>query len=104
MGIAKAWVNFLGSTGAIQSSFNVSSVTRNAISDYTINFGVAFSDANYVAAGMGASGNQRNLAFYNGTLNTGNSTSGLTASSCRIAFVSTGVYDSDPSTVVFFHA
>jgi hypothetical protein len=29
-GIAKAWVNFVGSSGSINGSFNVSSVTRTA--------------------------------------------------------------------------
>ena len=37
-GIAKAWVNFTGSTGAINASFNVGSVTRNSTGNYTINF------------------------------------------------------------------
>ena len=31
LGIAKAWVNFTGSTAAINGSFNVSSVTRNGV-------------------------------------------------------------------------
>jgi hypothetical protein len=44
---ALAWVNFSGYTGAIRSSYNVSSVTRNAIGDYTINYSTALSDANY---------------------------------------------------------
>ena len=29
-GIAKAWVNWVGSSGSINGSFNVSSVTRNS--------------------------------------------------------------------------
>ena len=44
---ALAWVNFNGSTGAIRSSYNVSSVTRNGTGDYTINYSTALSDANY---------------------------------------------------------
>jgi hypothetical protein len=47
LGIAKAWVNFTPSTGAIVSSFNISSVTRNGNSDYTVNFSTAMTDANY---------------------------------------------------------
>jgi hypothetical protein len=46
-GIAKAWVNFVGSTAVINGSFNVSSVTRNATGDYTINFTTAMTNANY---------------------------------------------------------
>jgi hypothetical protein len=47
--IAKAWVNFNGTTspGTIRSSYNVSSVTKNGTGDYTVNFTTAMSDANY---------------------------------------------------------
>jgi hypothetical protein len=47
--IAKAWVNFNGTTspGTIRSSYNVSSVTKNATGDYTVNFATAMTDANY---------------------------------------------------------
>jgi len=40
-GIAKAWVNFVGSSGSINSSYNVSSVTRDATGQYTVNFTTA---------------------------------------------------------------
>jgi hypothetical protein len=49
-GIAKAWVNFVGSSGSINSSFNVSSVTRNGAGVYTINFTTAMPNANYCSA------------------------------------------------------
>lgn len=55
----KAWVNYNGSTPAVLASYNVSSVTRNATGDYTVNFTVAFSSANYVglpSAGQGVAG------------------------------------------------
>ncbi len=47
--IAKAWVNFNGTTspGTIRSSYNVSSVTKGATGDYTVNFTTALADANY---------------------------------------------------------
>jgi hypothetical protein len=48
-GIAKAWVNFNGSTAAINGSFNVSSVTRNSTGYYTVTFTTAMTNANYVA-------------------------------------------------------
>ncbi len=57
-GSAKAWVNFNG-TGvvAIRASFNVSSITDNAVGNYTVNFTTAMPDANYTAAGtLGLSG------------------------------------------------
>jgi hypothetical protein len=46
-GIAKAWVNFAGSTGTINSSFNVSSITRASAGVYAINFTTAMPNANY---------------------------------------------------------
>ena len=48
---AKAWVNFNGTTspGTIRSSYNVSSVTKNATGDYTVNFTTPMADANYSA-------------------------------------------------------
>jgi len=58
-GIAKAWVVFVGSTAVVNGSFNVSSVTRNSLGNYTINFTTAMSNANYsgsIAASYYASG------------------------------------------------
>jgi hypothetical protein len=46
-GIAKAWVNFNGSTAAIRGSFNVTSISKNGTGDYTVNFTTAMPDANY---------------------------------------------------------
>jgi hypothetical protein len=47
-GIAKAWVNFRpASSYTIQSSFNVSSITKNGTGLYTINFATALSNAGY---------------------------------------------------------
>jgi hypothetical protein len=45
----RAWVNFDGTTTppTIRASGNVSSVTRNATGDYTVNFTTALPDANY---------------------------------------------------------
>jgi hypothetical protein len=59
----RAWVNFDGTrdtTGAVSSantnrliraSGNVTSVLRNGVGDYTVNFTTAMTDANYVLAG-----------------------------------------------------
>jgi hypothetical protein len=50
----QAWVNFDGTTATpstIRASFNVSSVTRNATGDYTVNFATALVDANYIRVG-----------------------------------------------------
>jgi len=45
---ARAWVNFNGTgTVAIRASGNVTSITDNGTSDYTVNFTTALSDTNY---------------------------------------------------------
>lgn len=47
---AKAWVNWdADGTIAIQTSYNVSSITDNGVGDYTINFSVTFSSTEYCA-------------------------------------------------------
>ncbi len=51
LGSSKAWVNFVGSSGSINASFNVSSVTRNGTGDYTVNFTTAMTSALYVISG-----------------------------------------------------
>ena len=47
----RAWVNFDGTTSppTIRGSGNVSSVTKNATGDYTVNFTTAMPDTNYCA-------------------------------------------------------
>ena len=51
LGIAKAWVNFVGSTAAINGSFNISSITRNQAGKYTISFTTAMPNVNYGVIG-----------------------------------------------------
>ena len=46
-GSAKAWVKFTGSSGAINGSFNVSSVTLNSTGKYTITMTTAMPNTNY---------------------------------------------------------
>ena len=53
-GIAKAWVNYNGSTQTILGSFNISSVVRNATGDYTVNFTTAMPNNTYAAVFGGA--------------------------------------------------
>jgi hypothetical protein len=56
---ARAWVNFDGNTGSgntIRASGNVSSVTRNATGDYTVNFTTAMPDTNYAVSGTAGPG------------------------------------------------
>jgi hypothetical protein len=53
-GIAKAWVNWNGSTGAIVGSFNVGSITKNGTGDYTVNYTTAMPNNTYASSGMSA--------------------------------------------------
>jgi len=49
----KAWVNFDGTgTVAIRGGYNVSSITDNGTGDYSINFIVDMSNANYAIVGI----------------------------------------------------
>ena len=85
--LAKAWVNFNGTTATpstIRSSYNVSSVTKNGTGDYTVNFATAMVDANYsVSFGIiGASGSGGYIV--DPILNT------QSTSSCRVQTVNGG--------------
>jgi hypothetical protein len=70
--IAKAWVNFNGTlTSPISpnSSFNVSTVTKHAAGDYTINFSNSLSNINYSVVGSSreaSSGNFSRIISENG--------------------------------------
>ena len=66
-GIAKAWVNFVGSTAVINGSFNVSSVTRNSTGNYTITFTTAMPNANYVPSGYVRNSSGTGLNFIGST-------------------------------------
>lgn len=48
----RAWVNFKGtSTVTIRTDFNVTSITDHGTGQYTVNFSVAFADADYCFVG-----------------------------------------------------
>lgn len=53
-GCAKAWVSFTGSTGSINASYNVSSITRNSTGSYTINITTALPSISYCAVATAA--------------------------------------------------
>ena len=80
----RAWVNFDGSvagTNAPTAGGNVSTVTRNGVGDYTINFTTAMPDANYAVSGMaGPSGSYAVLQ--------GNTATAPTTSAIRLLSVS----------------
>lgn len=57
-GSAKAWVYFTVTAGtpAIQTAFNITSITDNGAGDYTFNFTNSLADANFAFAGLGTAG------------------------------------------------
>jgi hypothetical protein len=86
----------------IRSSLNVSSVVRNAVGDYTINFTTPISDSNYLIIGSGSYGTQQGgaafiLIFPNifppGTY------SAPTPSSCRITSLGLNSSFLDPENI-----
>ena len=101
---AKAWVNFNGTgTVAIRASFNVSSITDNAMSDYTVNFTTAMSDTNYSvgATSMRASDtitstNSPSVAVIHGNATYGNA---FTTSSIRINAKNANGNNEDPLAI-----
>lgn len=48
----RAWVSWVGSSAGIRASGNVSSVARNGVGDWTVNFSTAMPDANYSVTGF----------------------------------------------------
>ena len=53
--LAKAWVNFNGTgTVAIRDSYNVSSITDNAVGQYYVNFSTPMNNTNYAVFGLAA--------------------------------------------------
>ena len=53
--LAKAWVNFNGSSGAvIGTSYNIGSITRYGLGDYGVNFTTSLSSTNYVVIATGS--------------------------------------------------
>jgi len=77
--LCRAWVQFDGTAtpGTIRASFNVSSVSRNASADYTVNFTTAFSDANYSINGTAGGGSSNAIPRLIGPSNADPTTSGV---------------------------
>ena len=63
--LCKAWVNFNGNgTVAIRDSFNVSSITDNAVGTYTVNFTTAMASDDYCVNCCGDfDGSSTNIVF-----------------------------------------
>ena len=61
---ARSWVNFDGSTGTIRGSGNVSSITLNSSTNYSVNFTTAMPDTNYSVCVAANNIIQTNLQAY----------------------------------------
>jgi hypothetical protein len=93
----RAWVNFNGTgTIAIRASGNVTSITDNAVGDYTVNFTTAMPDVNYSIVGSAGSGN----AFGSYGFNNPGAGTRFAVGSCRInSFIAQSATLSDVDTV-----
>ena len=80
-----AWVNFNGTgTVAIRDSGNVSSITDNAVGDYTVNFNVAMMNADYSIGGQSGVNIVNNISTGMG-INSIDGSGYLTTNSVRVA-------------------
>jgi len=94
-GSAKAWVNYKGTaTRAINSSYNVSSVTFNSTGNYTVNFTNALVDANFSVV---VSASDATYSYAAGSIATTSSTTRVvsqiyTGSGTDVPFISVAVF------------
>ena len=99
---AKAWVTFDGTAGSptAADSFGVSSITKHATGDYTINFvdGI-FSNTNYCAVGTAGSTTSSGLYIFRGNVNTLPTT---TAYRCRVSDSVPNYHDVNRICIVFY--
>lgn len=92
--LCRAWVQFTGSTAAINGSFNVSSVTRTATGQYTVNLTNALANTNYSVIACGAT--SVGTFSYCGALPS-------TTSSCLVgAYAGSGFADNTYQSVAVF--
>ena len=102
--IAKAWVNFAGTNGSINSSYNVSSVTDNATGAFTVNFSTAMSGAtDYCCVGLAEYVNGSNGLHIYGANSQGTSLPSTSAFRIHVLSYTAGVNaDSGPVHAAFF--
>lgn len=100
-GSAKAWVCFNGTGPAIRSSYNVSSITRIALGNYTVNFTNAFANTDYAfSGGVGYDVSTNQTAYVAGLNNVARSTWKQTTSlSIWTGYANTLPSTSDPSDI-----
>jgi len=94
---ATAWVNFNGlGTVAIRSAYNVASITDNTVGDYTVNFAVPMSNANYAEALSAGTVTGSNLFAYPAVTKT------AAQLRLRVSTVSPALTDADLISALFF--
>lgn len=99
--LCRAWVNFNGSTVAIRSSFNVSSVTHVGTGSYTVNFTNNLPNANYAVSIMSSiSSSASNGAASNLLESTTPTVSNFNWNNYKTG---TGVYDPLYASVIVFY-
>lgn len=105
-----AWCEFNGNFASSQTpnaSFNVSSITKNATGDYTINFSSALANTNYVVAGYAQLDTTNNSSNYNLSIGVARRSGAKATGSCRIGCEYLGnatLYDSGSVGVAFIAA
>jgi hypothetical protein len=79
------WVNYNGTSPAVRSSYNISSVTKNSTGIYVLNFTNSQSDANYAATATGEwTSGSTNVTLISGK-NATNSVSAATVQSSNMS-------------------
>jgi len=99
---AKAWVTFDGTAGSPTpaDSFGVTSITKHAAGDYTINFAAGiFSSANYCAVGTAGSTTSTGFFTFRGPVNSLPTT---TAYRCRVSDSVPNYLDVNHICIAFF--
>lgn len=99
---AKAWVTFDGTAGSptAADSFGVTSITKHAAGDYTINFAAGiFSNANYCAVGTAGSTTSTGFFIFRGPVNSLPTT---TAYRCRVSDAVPNYLDVNHICIAFF--
>ena len=78
----RAWVQFVGTSGSVNASGNISSVSRTGTGDYSITFTNNMSDANYVVIGSSSPNSgygQVTFVATNSVRNSGTTTTNTTS-------------------------
>ena len=103
-GLAKAWINFNGSTFATNDSLNVASNVDNGSGDYTVTVTNAFDSANYATAVNANSNNDGWFARVKSSGGTSAAPSTYTSTAVNFSFAGGGASPTDTSlfTAAYF--